>query len=90
MTFAKIKERRESLRSLLFQIVKLIKFSKERPITLAIGDGANDVSMILEAHVGIGEPLGSAPLPLTVARVCPSAGPAGTQTRQDRRVQTHT
>ncbi|XP_048834601.1 phospholipid-transporting ATPase IH-like isoform X2 [Brienomyrus brachyistius] len=36
------------------QIVKLIKASKERPITLAIGDGANDVSMILEAHVGIG------------------------------------
>lgn len=39
-----------------FQIVKLIKLSKEHPITLAIGDGANDVSMILEAHVGIGEP----------------------------------
>ncbi|XP_056287053.1 phospholipid-transporting ATPase IH isoform X5 [Pseudoliparis swirei] len=36
------------------QIVKLIKASKEHPITLAIGDGANDVSMILEAHVGIG------------------------------------
>ncbi|XP_049723563.1 phospholipid-transporting ATPase IH isoform X1 [Elephas maximus indicus] len=36
------------------QIVKLIKFSKEHPITLAVGDGANDVSMILEAHVGIG------------------------------------
>ncbi|KAM9604319.1 phospholipid-transporting ATPase IH isoform 2-T2 [Trichechus inunguis] len=36
------------------QIVKLIKFSREHPITLAIGDGANDVSMILEAHVGIG------------------------------------
>ncbi|CAB1346444.1 unnamed protein product, partial [Coregonus sp. 'balchen'] len=36
------------------QIVKLIKVSKEHPITLAIGDGANDVSMILEAHVGIG------------------------------------
>ncbi|KAM4700410.1 phospholipid-transporting ATPase IH isoform 2-T2 [Discoglossus pictus] len=36
------------------QIVKLIKTSKERPITLAVGDGANDVSMILEAHVGIG------------------------------------
>uniref|UniRef100_A0A674HWL2 Phospholipid-transporting ATPase n=1 Tax=Terrapene triunguis TaxID=2587831 RepID=A0A674HWL2_9SAUR len=35
------------------QIVKLIKLSKEHPITLAIGDGANDVSMILEAHVGI-------------------------------------
>ena len=24
------------------------------PITLAIGDGANDVPMILEAHVGVG------------------------------------
>uniref|UniRef100_A0A4W5LWR8 Phospholipid-transporting ATPase n=1 Tax=Hucho hucho TaxID=62062 RepID=A0A4W5LWR8_9TELE len=36
------------------QIVKLIKSSPEHPITLAIGDGANDVSMILEAHVGIG------------------------------------
>ncbi|KAG9348659.1 hypothetical protein JZ751_028976 [Albula glossodonta] len=35
-------------------IVKLIKTSKEHPITLAVGDGANDVSMILEAHVGIG------------------------------------
>ena len=23
-------------------------------ITLAIGDGANDVSMILEAHIGVG------------------------------------
>lgn len=40
---------------LLFQIVKMIKTSKEHPITLAIGDGANDVSMILEAHVGIGK-----------------------------------
>lgn len=40
---------------LFFQIVKLIKASKEHPITLAIGDGANDVSMILEAHVGIGD-----------------------------------
>nr|XP_061802740.1 phospholipid-transporting ATPase IH-like [Nerophis lumbriciformis] len=36
------------------QVVKLIKTSKEHPITLAVGDGANDVSMILEAHVGIG------------------------------------
>ena len=35
--------------------MKLIKASKEHPITLAIGDGANDVSMILEAHVGIGK-----------------------------------
>jgi phospholipid-translocating ATPase len=31
-----------------------MKNSDERPITLAIGDGANDCSMIQEAHVGIG------------------------------------
>uniref|UniRef100_A0A8C2KG69 Phospholipid-transporting ATPase n=1 Tax=Cyprinus carpio TaxID=7962 RepID=A0A8C2KG69_CYPCA len=36
------------------QIVKLVKNSQGSPITLSIGDGANDVSMILEAHVGIG------------------------------------
>ncbi|XP_067373672.1 phospholipid-transporting ATPase IG isoform X3 [Channa argus] len=36
------------------QIVKMVKNSKGTPITLSIGDGANDVSMILEAHVGIG------------------------------------
>ncbi|XP_018588906.1 phospholipid-transporting ATPase 11C isoform X1 [Scleropages formosus] len=36
------------------QIVKMVKNSKGNPITLSIGDGANDVSMILEAHVGIG------------------------------------
>ncbi len=35
-------------------IVKLIKTSNKRPMTCAIGDGANDVSMIQEAHVGIG------------------------------------
>ncbi|XP_029648021.1 probable phospholipid-transporting ATPase IF [Octopus sinensis] len=35
-------------------IVNLIKTSKLRPITAAIGDGANDVSMIQEAHVGLG------------------------------------
>jgi phospholipid-transporting ATPase len=29
-------------------------FSKTKSITLAIGDGANDVSMIQAAHVGIG------------------------------------
>lgn len=38
------------------QVVRLIKTSPEKPITLAVGDGANDVSMIQEAHVGIGEP----------------------------------
>ncbi|KAM3958482.1 phospholipid-transporting ATPase IF [Aphomia sociella] len=36
------------------EIVKLIKHSPERPITAAIGDGANDISMIQEAHVGFG------------------------------------
>lgn len=35
--------------------MKLVKNSKGSPITLSIGDGANDVSMILEAHVGIGK-----------------------------------
>lgn len=33
--------------------MKLIK-QKKGIITLSIGDGANDVSMILEAHVGVG------------------------------------
>lgn len=28
--------------------------SRGRWITLAIGDGANDVSMLMEAHIGIG------------------------------------
>lgn len=37
------------------QVVRLFKTSPEKPITLAIGDGANDVSMIQEAHVGIGK-----------------------------------
>ncbi|KAK0153594.1 putative phospholipid-transporting ATPase IF [Merluccius polli] len=36
------------------KVVHLFKTSPEKPITLAIGDGANDVSMIQEAHVGIG------------------------------------
>ncbi|XP_059051431.1 phospholipid-transporting ATPase IF [Achroia grisella] len=36
------------------EIVKLIKHSPSRPITAAIGDGANDISMIQEAHVGFG------------------------------------
>ncbi|XP_067327762.1 phospholipid-transporting ATPase IG isoform X2 [Anolis sagrei] len=36
------------------QIVRMVKNSRGSPITLAVGDGANDVSMILEAHVGIG------------------------------------
>ena len=35
-------------------VVRLIKNDDESTITLAIGDGANDVSMIMEAHIGIG------------------------------------
>ena len=38
---------------------KIVKFVKENeefkyPVTVAIGDGANDVAMIQQAHVGIG------------------------------------
>ena len=36
------------------QVVRLVKTSKLKPMTCAIGDGANDVSMIQEAHVGLG------------------------------------
>ena len=35
-------------------MVRLIKEDDETLITLAIGDGANDVSMIKEAHIGVG------------------------------------
>ncbi len=37
------------------QVVKLMKESPGCPTTAAIGDGANDVSMIQEAHVGLGK-----------------------------------
>ena len=36
------------------EIVSLVKRANSRPHTAAIGDGGNDVSMIQEAHVGIG------------------------------------
>jgi phospholipid-transporting ATPase len=36
------------------EVVRLIKKDDPEVITLAIGDGANDVSMIKEAHIGIG------------------------------------
>ena len=36
------------------EIVRLIKLDDDEIITAAIGDGANDVSMIREAHIGIG------------------------------------
>ena len=39
-------------KALLVKMVK--KYVKPRPVTLAIGDGANDVGMIQEAQVGIG------------------------------------
>ena len=35
-------------------IVKLVRLAKPSALTLAIGDGANDVNMITAAHVGIG------------------------------------
>ena len=35
-------------------IVRLIRGEHPNKTTLAIGDGANDVAMILAAHVGVG------------------------------------
>lgn len=35
-------------------VVKFVKIAKPKLITLAIGDGANDVPMIQSAHIGIG------------------------------------
>lgn len=35
-------------------IVSMMKKKYPNKITLAIGDGANDVNMILQAHIGIG------------------------------------
>lgn len=37
------------------KVVHLVKSSKDNPVTAAIGDGANDVSMLQEAHVSLGE-----------------------------------
>lgn len=36
------------------EVVRLIKKGPAKPVTAAVGDGANDVSMIQEAHVGLG------------------------------------
>ena len=36
------------------EVVAMIKEDDPEIITLAIGDGANDVSMIREAHIGVG------------------------------------
>jgi P-type E1-E2 ATPase len=35
-------------------VVRLIKNDDPEVITLCIGDGANDVSMMREAHIGVG------------------------------------
>jgi len=35
-------------------VVRLIKSDDKHAITLSVGDGGNDVSMILEAHIGVG------------------------------------
>lgn len=35
-------------------IVNMIRKRFPKKVTMAIGDGANDVNMILQAHVGIG------------------------------------
>ena len=36
------------------QVVKMMKNYEPKAVTLAIGDGGNDVSMIMEAHIGVG------------------------------------
>ena len=36
------------------QVVKMVKNYDKQGITLAVGDGGNDVSMIMEAHIGVG------------------------------------
>jgi len=36
------------------EVVALVKDKFPDKATLAIGDGANDVAMIMEAHVGLG------------------------------------
>ena len=36
------------------QLQAMMKNHPDQPVTAAIGDGANDVAMIQEAHVGLG------------------------------------
>ena len=35
-------------------VVRMIKKDEKSALTMAVGDGANDVSMIKEAHIGVG------------------------------------
>ena len=44
----------EKKAKLVRAVRKYANQDKEEPMTLAIGDGANDVGMIMEAHLGIG------------------------------------
>lgn len=36
------------------EIVSMVRAEKPKVVTLAIGDGANDVNMIIAAHIGVG------------------------------------
>ena len=36
------------------ELVQMVRKEHPSAVTLAIGDGANDVNMITQAHVGIG------------------------------------
>jgi magnesium-transporting ATPase (P-type) len=55
-------------------IVKLVRHGVfPEPMTLAIGDGANDVAMIQEAHVGIGI-IGNEGMQAVNARSAPASG----------------
>ena len=36
------------------QVIKLVKFEAPNKKNLAIGDGANDVNMIINADIGVG------------------------------------
>lgn len=44
----------EIVNPIFVKVVKVVKEFPGEPITAAIGDGANDVSMIQEAHIGLG------------------------------------
>ena len=36
------------------EVVKMMRAKNPESVTLAIGDGANDVNMITAAHIGVG------------------------------------
>jgi magnesium-transporting ATPase (P-type) len=63
------------------QVVTLIK-EERNAITLAIGDGANDVSMIKAAHIGVYMLRGRASHNVTVACLLAGVGISGLEGRQ--------